>query len=199
MEKFYDIEHSLVYKYWNDDKYAIISSYVPEEYIKDDIRKNYCKLRCDIRKLGLGYVPFVICWEYQVPGRNPILINEWYVLVRNISKRKAVELGKSVNQKSIIYKDNFWCNEIYIDDNNAHIISYSYKISTVENIKNFFIFRQFSLRERQWENFDVKLKYIIEILEPQPSYFQIKHRYRIIYSDKNLSVADALNELNKLN
>ena len=60
MEKFCDIEHSLVYKYWNDDKYAIISSYVPEEYIKDDIRKNYCKLRCDIRKLGLGYVPFVI-------------------------------------------------------------------------------------------------------------------------------------------
>lgn len=94
MEKFCDIEHSLVYKYWNDDKYAIISSYVPEEYIKDDIRKNYCKLRCDIRKLGLGYVPFVICWEYQVPGRNPISINEWCVLVRNISKRKAVSYVK---------------------------------------------------------------------------------------------------------
>ena len=39
----------------------------------------------------------------------------------------------------------------------------------------------------------------IEILGPQPSYFQIKHRYRIIYSDENLSIADALNELNKLN
>lgn len=197
MERFCDIEHSSLYKYWNDDKYAIIPLYTPEHTL-DDIRKTYCKLRCNIRKLGLGYVPFVICWKYQMHGGNPTLINEWYVLVRNISKRKSVELGKSINQKSIIYKDNLKYNEIYVDDD-AHILSYPHKISTIENIKNFFIFRRLSLRGEHWENVDVKLKYIIEILEPHPSYFQIKYRYRIIYSDENLSIADTLNELNKLN
>ena len=67
MERFCDIEHSSLYKYWNDDKYAIIPLYTPEHTL-DDIRKIYCKLRYNIRKLGLGYIPFVICWEYQMHG-----------------------------------------------------------------------------------------------------------------------------------
>ena len=44
-----------------------------------------------------------------------------------------------------------------------------------------------------------RLSEVWEIEDPRASYFGTNYRKWLIYSDKNLSVADALNELNKLN
>ena len=193
--------------------YAMISAYTIANN-ENENKRDFSKLRSDVRNLGLGYIPFVSRWTYRNDSGDLELTDEQSLLILGITKEKAIELGEKYNQESIIYKDDLGCKEICTSNFNTFDgltmnvgdVVRTFNINknstlNIESAKEIFAGRKLGAASRlkKGSKTEFHLKEVWEIIEPIPHCFSTDFRKRIIYSDENLSVADALNELNKLN
>lgn len=98
---------SRVWQLVQQDKYtfAIISASRGEFSPKENQSRTF-ELKKDVRKLGHGFIEMKGGYvETNAQTGEKVEVTEDSLLVVNISKEQAVELGSKFNQESILYKD----------------------------------------------------------------------------------------------
>lgn len=165
---------------------AIISAFRGDNSYAENM-KLHKELKSDVRGLYLGFNEFISRWV-----EDGVSYDERSLLIPNIRKVTALELGKRYGQSSIIYKDYNGCVEICItpfENYQSGDIVRTYNISgdkvlNVNDAQEIFARRKggpasmpvkgsntkpFTLRTV--ESFE-----LYEVLNPKPSYFQTEER-----------------------
>ncbi len=97
-----------------DRQFGVISSYRHEmkEYEKDEAWEKLIEIVRE--KLRLGYIPCKGGYTETINGKE-ITVEENFMLIPKISKRKIIELGVLFKQENVIYKDKHEFSTIYTD------------------------------------------------------------------------------------
>lgn len=183
--------YNLYKKLTDDTAFAIISPY-RREYSEEENLARMAKLKAEVRGLKLGFNQLISRWVEDGQASD-----EQSLLISNITKEKALELGKSFNQSSIIFKDSTGCQEIcttgFVDEGKTYspgdvvrvFNTTGNHILNIEEAREIFSKRRggpasmpikgnrpFTLKEnRAIESFE-----LYEVEQPKPSYFQNKER-----------------------
>lgn len=198
---------SRIYTHINENNnWAIVSAW---KYDLDNIENHQrmINLRSKVRNKKFGYIPFISKW-----AENGEVFDEESLFIPKMSKEDAIELGKEFNQSSVIIKNDDGCFEICTvpfvsyEGKKFNIGDIVRKFNTnnklnIDDAKNIFAGRIGGAASQllRGSKTSFRLSEVWEIEDPRASYFGVNYRKWLIYSDENLSIADALNELNKLN
>lgn len=101
----------LVQNLTDDSSFAIIST-CRSEYSDSKIHTRTTELKQDARSLGYGFNEFVGRWVEKNEEGTTNALNEYSLLIQNISLKTACKLGAKYELSSIIYKDKDRIEEI---------------------------------------------------------------------------------------
>ena len=165
------------------DSWAIISSYTDDNSQEKNLNELQ-KLKTDCKKYG--FVQFVSKW---VSGEY--VSNERSLLIPNITKEQAINLGSKYRQKTIIFCDNEICAEIcttpFVSENEfCDLIQYRKndiirKFNTFgNNVLNIELAKQILNNKKSGpvsvpmhRGKPFTLTQVYQVYNPKPSYFQL--------------------------
>lgn len=185
---------SNIYRRLSDDSSCAIISPYRSEYSDKENRERMTELKSAVRKLGLGFNQFISRWV-----ENGEAFDESSLLIPNISEKDALDLGKTFNQSSIIFKDLSSCREIcttsFKDNDSIYkpgdIVRIFYNtgdhVFNVSDAEEIFSKRKsgpvsMPVKGSNKKPFTLKVKEMLEVYEidqPRPSYFNrdyVEHR-----------------------
>lgn len=170
----------IYYHITNSNQWAIISPYRPVEELPagDSNQKRMSQLKSDVRNLNLGFIQFISRWV-----ENGEAFDEEALLIPNISRDKAFELGQKYNQSSIIYKDDKGCNEICTTPFETYSIVRTYNLSgenplNINDAEEIFSRKKSGPASKPKKGGNMKpftLKEVYEVIQARPSMFHTRH------------------------
>lgn len=117
-----------------DRQFALISSSLLD-YSEDDEVNKYQELRKDVKDMGYGFIMLNGGWKYD--NGTITMVPEKSVLISDIPKKEAIELGKKYGQEAIIFKDKNFFGTIKTEDGSVGD-NYYRKGIDMKNIEEFF-------------------------------------------------------------
>jgi len=173
----------IYYHITNSNQWAIISPYRPVEELPagDSNQKRMSQLKSDVRNLNLGFIQFISRWV-----ENGEAFDEEALLIPNISRDKAFELGQKYNQSSIIYKDDKGCNEICTTPFETYSVGQivrTYNLSgenplNINDAEEIFSRKKSGPASKPKKGGNMKpftLKEVYEVIQARPSMFHTRH------------------------
>lgn len=174
------------------EKWAIISPYRSERTVAENKQKMR-ELKSDVRNAGFGFTQFISRWVED--GES---FDEESLLIPNMPREKALELGKKYDQSSIISKDGGKCEEVcttaFIDydgkENKVGDIVRTFNLSGDEYLNVEEAREIFERRKGGSASYPIKghgthrafqLKEVFEVEQSRASYFQSGERYKKVF------------------
>ena len=196
-----------------EEDWSIVSPY-RSEYSEKENQERMTKLKSIVRnKYKLGFIQFISRWVED--GES---FDEQSLLIPKCSSETAEKLGKEFNQSSVIVKDEKGAREIcttpfetYKEGETVRTFNISGdKPLNIQDAEEIFSKRKGGPASKPIKGSNTKpfrLKEILEVENPRPSYFQEEQKYKTVLSfeessgtrdmNKQLSVMEALRELNE--
>ena len=159
----------IYYHITNSNQWAIISPYRPVEELPagDSNQKRMSQLKSDVRNLNLGFIQFISRWV-----ENGEAFDEEALLIPNISRDKAFELGQKYNQSTTpfetysvgqIVRTYNLSGENPLNINDAEEIFSRKKSGPASKPKKGGNMKPFTLKE------------VYEVIQARPSMFHTRH------------------------
>jgi len=183
---------SNIYKRLTDENTCAIISPYRSEYSDNENKFRMNSLKLKVREMGYGFNQFISRW---VEGGQAF--DEQSLLIPNITKDRALSLGKEFEQSSIIFKDSESCREICInpfeDYKPGQVVRIFFNtgnhILNIDEAKEIFARRKggppsIPVKGSNKQPFSPHQKKAFELYEveqPRASYFQRKETKRKIF------------------
>lgn len=189
----------------DDDKWVIISPYRSNKTDNEN-KENMKELKSIVKNSGYSYTELKAVWTERDKDTGEInRSNEYSLLIYNMGKRKAIELGKKYEQSSVLVKENDsiyeYCTTDFVTDDGRNMsvgdVVNVFKINN-ENVMNISTANEILRGDKDGSvsvptqgnskpfTFQKEsiLESVFEVEPPRPSYFRNKEIYIPIYQRK---------------